>query len=94
MLLLVLGFLVVCGWAGVFVFRWVVRDEKRQADLDARADEVMNDLFTGEPQVVYEPGSMVALKASTLAEGASAHGYRMVSDSGDGHRRRVLFERV
>lgn len=91
LLVLALGFLGLVFWAAIGMF---AHDDKKAARLEQDPGPVLDQLFDGSDQVVYQPGTRWSLSTPTLIAGANAHGYRLVSDTGNMATRTVVFARA
>jgi hypothetical protein len=86
-----LMFLGVIFWGAIALF---VHDDAKAKRLEADPVPILDQLFDGSLQVVYQPGTRWSLSTPTLIAGANAHGYRLVSDTGNMATRTVIFARA
>lgn len=95
-LLVFFGTLVLLVVWGLSVWlRFEKRDEQAKQEHLARADAVISGLFDGSPAVTYVPvDTSGGLPTETLVHAANVHRYRLISETGTGRSRRVVFEKV
>lgn len=90
----IVGFIIVMFGGAVGGAALFAKDEKRQAGHEQQAAQTADELFNGDPQVVYKaPDSSGGISLDTLIAQANQHGYRFVAESGRMATRRVVFEK-
>jgi len=91
----VVCFFMFMGLAGLIAIGMASGDAKRLKEMEANPGPILDGLFDGAPQVVYAPNdSSGGLTTATLLTGASAHGYRMVQETGQMGTRSLVFEKT
>ena len=80
--------------AGAAIFMLVAAGGARKANAE-NAEQRMDTLFDGSPQVIYKDALRAGLPLDTLITGANRRGYRFVSTIDDSkYMKSHIFERV